>query len=162
MIPPHTRLDDVGDFRLFAGMERDKTSSRNALNFHRKSQISSAQEGPHPLFDPPRWDALVKCPDAVYVKRDFRWYEVLSRVMLEVMREFSPRVEYYSIDEFFFSALPARGQTFDELARSIRDRITARVGVPVTVGRLTVWVLYKNGQAGSGQNTLGVPSITRS
>jgi DNA polymerase V len=45
-------------------------------------------------------------------------------LMLEVMREFSPRVEYYSIDEFFFSALPARGQTFDELARSIRDRIS--------------------------------------
>ncbi len=82
----------------------------------------------------PIWDALVKCPDGVYVKRDFRWYEVLSRLMLEVMREFSPRVEYYSIDECFFSALPARGQTLDELALSIRDRITARVGVPVTVG----------------------------
>ena len=59
----------------------------------------------------PIWDALVKCPDGVYVKRDFRWYEVLSRLMLEVVREWSPRVEYYSIDEFFFAAVPARGQT---------------------------------------------------
>ena len=41
-------------------------------------------------------------PVRVYVKRDSRWYEVLSRLMLEVVREWSPRVEYYSIDEFFF------------------------------------------------------------
>src|SRR3954468_19023175 len=23
----------------------------------------------------PIWEAIVKCPDGVYVKRDFRWYE---------------------------------------------------------------------------------------
>src|SRR6187431_569345 len=31
----------------------------------------------------PIWDALVKCPMGVYIKRDFHWYEVLSRMMLE-------------------------------------------------------------------------------
>jgi DNA polymerase V len=41
----------------------------------------------------PIWDALKLCPDGLYVKRDFRWYEVLSRCMLDVVREFSPRVE---------------------------------------------------------------------
>ena len=49
----------------------------------------------------PIWDALVKCPEGVYVKRDFRWYEVLSRMMLDVVSDLSPKVEYYSIDEFF-------------------------------------------------------------
>jgi DNA polymerase V len=82
----------------------------------------------------PIWDALVKCPAGVYLKRDFRWYEVLSRLMLEVVREWSPRVEYYSIDEFFFTALPAPGQTHQEFAESIRIAIRERVGVPVTVG----------------------------
>ena len=55
----------------------------------------------------PIWEALVKCPTGIYVKRDFRWYEVLSRLMLDVVRDLSPRVEYYSIDEFFFEAAPA-------------------------------------------------------
>jgi nucleotidyltransferase/DNA polymerase involved in DNA repair len=82
----------------------------------------------------PIWEALVKCPAGVYIKRDFRWYEILSRLMLGVVREWSPRVEYYSIDEFFFVAAPARGQTFQDLAVSIRDRTWERVGVPVTVG----------------------------
>jgi DNA polymerase V len=82
----------------------------------------------------PIWDALVKCPKGVYVKRDFRWYEVLSRLMLGVVREWSPRVEYYSIDEFFFAAVPPPGRTFQDLAESIRDEVRERVGVPVTVG----------------------------
>jgi nucleotidyltransferase/DNA polymerase involved in DNA repair len=48
----------------------------------------------------PIWDAVRLCPQAVFVKRDFRWYEVLSRCMLDVVRTFSQRVEFYSIDEF--------------------------------------------------------------
>ncbi len=43
----------------------------------------------------PVWEAKALCPHGVYVKRDFRWYEVLSRRMLDVVRTFSPRVEWY-------------------------------------------------------------------
>ena len=82
----------------------------------------------------PIWEALVKCPTGIYIKRDFRWYEVLSRLMLDVVRELSPRVEYYSIDEFFFQAVADGRQTLQELALAIRDRIWERVRVPVTVG----------------------------
>jgi nucleotidyltransferase/DNA polymerase involved in DNA repair len=81
----------------------------------------------------PIWEARVKCPEGIYVKRDFRWYEVLSRKMLDVVRELSPRVEYYSVDEFFFEALPGRGG-WQETAEALRDVIWRRVGVPVTVG----------------------------
>src|SRR5947209_3285482 len=52
----------------------------------------------------PVWDAVKKCPEGVYAKRDFKWYEVLSRSMLGLVRLASPCVEYYSIDEFFFAA----------------------------------------------------------
>src|SRR3954466_3013518 len=45
----------------------------------------------------PIWEARKKCPEGVYVKRDFRWYEVLSRRMFDVVKEFSPSVEFYSI-----------------------------------------------------------------
>ncbi|MEJ7638624.1 MAG: nucleotidyltransferase [Singulisphaera sp.] len=82
----------------------------------------------------PIWEANAKCPTGVYIKRDFRWYEVLSRMMLEVARDFSPRVEFHSIDEFFFLAVPPKGRTFQETAEAIRDAIWERVRVPVTVG----------------------------
>ncbi len=82
----------------------------------------------------PIWEARVKCPDGIYIKRDFRWYEVLSRCMFDIVRDFSTRVEYYSIDEFFFVAQPARGQSLQDLAEAMRDKIMTNLGVPVTVG----------------------------
>jgi DNA polymerase V len=82
----------------------------------------------------PIWEAIRKSPDGLFLKRDFRWYEVLSRLMLAMAREFSPRVEYYSIDEFFFEAAPPPGLDLQGYAERIRDRIRDAVGVPVTVG----------------------------
>jgi nucleotidyltransferase/DNA polymerase involved in DNA repair len=80
------------------------------------------------------WDAVCLCPDGIYLKRDFRWYEVLSRRMLDVVRAFSPAVEYYSIDEYFVEAVPKRGLSLQGTAEALRDRILEEVGVPVTVG----------------------------
>jgi DNA polymerase V len=78
----------------------------------------------------PIWDAVRKCPEGLYLKRDFRWYEVISREMLSVVREFSPLVEFYSIDEFFLT-VDAEPQPF---ALEIQQAILQRVGVPVTIG----------------------------
>src|SRR5215469_16820975 len=75
----------------------------------------------------PIWEAVKKCPQGIYIKRDFRWYEVLSRAMLEVVRQFSPRVEYYSIDEFFFEAIPLGGASLQATAEALRDRILQTV-----------------------------------
>jgi nucleotidyltransferase/DNA polymerase involved in DNA repair len=82
----------------------------------------------------PIWEARPKCPHGVFLKRDFRWYEVLSRQMLAVVREHFPRVEYYSIDEVFFEAIPLPGLSLQATTEAIRDRVLKAVGVPVTVG----------------------------
>jgi nucleotidyltransferase/DNA polymerase involved in DNA repair len=86
------------------------------------------------------WDAVRACPDGIYIKRDFRWYEMLSRRMLDVVRDLAQsrdrtrKVEYYSIDEFFFEVEPLRGKTLEETARIYRERVWEEVGVSVTVG----------------------------
>jgi DNA polymerase V len=83
----------------------------------------------------PIWDAVKLCPHGVYVKRDFYWYEVLSRQMLAIVGDCSPRVEYYSIDEFFFHAERLRpGESLKTTATHIRDRILRETGLPVTIG----------------------------
>ena len=79
----------------------------------------------------PIWEATKKCPEGVYIKRDFRWYEVISREMLRVMKEHSPQVEYYSIDEFFLTVEARDPQAF---AETIRNWVLEEVGVPVTIG----------------------------
>src|SRR5262249_53227580 len=53
---------------------------------------------------------------------------------LAVVREHSPAVEYYSIDEFFFRVVPPPGEDYRGAAARLPDDIKARVGVPVTVG----------------------------
>ena len=65
--------------------------------------------------------------DAIFVKRDFEWYEVLSRRMLDVLQTVSPTVEYYSIDEMFFDANGVD-------PRPLQQRILRKVGLPVTIG----------------------------
>jgi nucleotidyltransferase/DNA polymerase involved in DNA repair len=82
----------------------------------------------------PIWDAVRLCPQGVYVKRDFRWYEVLSRRMREVVTASSPRVEYYSIDEFFFEVPANDSASLQKMAEALREAVLREVGVPVTVG----------------------------
>lgn len=75
----------------------------------------------------PIWEARPICPNGVYLKRDFEWYELLSRKMLAIVQSLSPRVEFYSIDEFFFVAEP-------EAAQHVQQALIQGVGVPVSVG----------------------------
>jgi nucleotidyltransferase/DNA polymerase involved in DNA repair len=87
----------------------------------------------------PIWDSLKVCPGGVYVKRDFVWYETLSRRMLDVVKQASPRVEYYSIDEMFFLVeWPS-----EERARALQRRMWEEVGIPVSIGMAPTKILAK-------------------
>lgn len=97
----------------------------------------------------PIWDALPLCPEAIFIKRDFQWYEVLSRRIYDVVSRFSPTVEYYSIDEVFFDA---RTMTQDE-ALVLQDRMLRETGVPTSVGIAPSKILAK--LASSSQKPFG-------
>ena len=78
----------------------------------------------------PIWEALPICPDGIYIKRDFTWYETLSRKMLAVVKSTSPLVEYYSIDEMFFRVKRPNAT----VARDLQQQVLTHVGVPVSIG----------------------------
>lgn len=85
----------------------------------------------------PIWEVVPVCPEAIFVKRDFRWYEVLSRKMLDIIKQVSPEVEYYSIDEFFFDAshlVQSFGLDLQSSIVALQNRILLEVGVPVSIG----------------------------
>jgi DNA polymerase V len=81
----------------------------------------------------PIWESKKKCPNGIYVKRDFKWYETVSHRMLDEIKTFSPRVEYYSVDEFFWEGSRAKGQSYQETSKTIRDQIKQSTGLPMTV-----------------------------
>ncbi len=96
----------------------------------------------------PVWDAKRICPDGVFIKRDFRWYEVLGRRLLEMVRAASPEVEFYSIDESFFRAdfLP---QSFSlplhESTYALQQQVKDEIGLPVSIGVAPTRTLAKLG-----------------
>tara|TARA_R110002095_G_scaffold147250_1_gene127384 strand:- start:2788 stop:3930 length:1143 start_codon:yes stop_codon:yes gene_type:complete len=85
----------------------------------------------------PIWEAKKLCPHAVFVKRDFRWYEVISRKLLDLLKTVSPLVEYYSIDEMFFDASEL-ARYFQlplvEATRALQALVQEQIGVPVSIG----------------------------
>jgi nucleotidyltransferase/DNA polymerase involved in DNA repair len=81
----------------------------------------------------PAWQARVKCPDAIFLKRDRDWLGDVSGRMLEVIRALSPTAEYFSVDEMGFEPEPVRGSNL-RTAEEVRARIKERVGVPTTTG----------------------------
>jgi nucleotidyltransferase/DNA polymerase involved in DNA repair len=85
----------------------------------------------------PIWDAVKLCPNGIYVKRDFRWYEAISRRILDATKLVSPHVEYYSIDEMFFDGMhleQVMGQPLLTAARTLQQQILQQIGVPVSMG----------------------------
>lgn len=53
---------------------------------------------------------------------------------MATLADFTPDIEYYSIDEAFLALTPTRQQTLTELGRAIQQRVKRTVGIPVSVG----------------------------
>lgn len=78
-------------------------------------------------------EAIAKCPHAIFVKRDFAWYNALSNRFHAFMRQvISPECEEYSVDECFFVMPPYEDPA--TFAIKVRDQIKKYIGLPVTVG----------------------------
>ncbi|MFC1615661.1 nucleotidyltransferase [Patescibacteria group bacterium] len=90
----------------------------------------------------PIWEAKKLCPDGIYIKRDFRWYGVLSRAMQDVLTRYSDLVEYYSIDESFVDFGSYEGDWLN-LGQKIQNQIQEVVGVPVSIGLSMSRILSK-------------------
>lgn len=80
--------------------------------------------------------ALRKCPDLFLARPDFRLYEQSSKAFMDVVREYAPVVEKYSIDECFadFSGTHRIYPDPVALAHTIKNRIRDELGFTVNIG----------------------------
>ena len=68
---------------------------------------------------------------------NYELYGDLSRRLIEVLREFAPQVEQYSIDEAFIDVTgldKVLKLSYKEIAKQIKKDIETKVGVSVSVG----------------------------
>ena len=89
--------------------------------------------------------ALQKCPDLVIVPSRHHIYEYYSEKFMDILREYSPDVEPYSIDEAFMD-MTGMEQLFGppvSCAHNIKDRIREELKFTVNVGISTNHLLAK-------------------
>lgn len=84
----------------------------------------------------PVTDALKKCPQLTLVPPNYELYEKSSKAFISILRQFSPKVEQYSIDEAYLD-MTGTQKLFGSpviAATTIKDRIYQELGFTVNVG----------------------------
>lgn len=90
-------------------------------------------------------DAKQKCPDLVIADPHYDLYEANSRAFMEILRDFSPVVEQYSIDEAYCDMTEMQALYGSPIAAAylLRDRIYTELGFTVNIGISTNKLLAK-------------------
>ena len=84
----------------------------------------------------PITDALKKCPELVIVPPNFEVYTKYSKAFIDILREYTPDIEQYSIDEAFMDMTGTErlfGKPLD-VAGVIKNRIKNELGFTVNIG----------------------------
>lgn len=89
------------------------------------------------------FSALLKCPELKIVPPRYSVYMKASESMVEILREYSPLIERYSIDECFMDMSHISKAQALEKAHHIRQRIEEELGFTVNIGISTGKLLAK-------------------
>lgn len=84
----------------------------------------------------PLVDARRKCPNLVVVPPNYSMYVEASKAFINILKEYSPNVQQYSIDEAF-ADMTGTSSLFGspvEAANMIKDRIYQELGFTVNIG----------------------------
>ncbi|MGL6219657.1 MAG: DNA polymerase thumb domain-containing protein, partial [Lacrimispora sphenoides] len=90
-------------------------------------------------------EALRKCPDLVLVPPNYNLYQKSSSAFIHILKQYSPIVEQYSIDEAFMDMTGTESLFGDpyQAANDIKERIHKELGFTVNIGVSNNKVLAK-------------------
>ncbi len=77
---------------------------------------------------------LIKKHDIKCFSANFNLYMQLSEQVMSVVRDFSPEVEVYSVDEAFIDMNGLEWKKPEQYLRGLRNRVSIEVGIPVSIG----------------------------
>lgn len=94
----------------------------------------------------PYWEAKKLCPNGIFLEGDFRFYTLVSRRLMSILREWCPKTQVSSIDEAYLDLTGMDqfyGSSFFEVGEMMRKDIQQKLGITVTVGLSVNKVLAK-------------------
>ncbi len=77
------------------------------------------------------------CPDCNFVNSDYEVYHLFSQRLFNIITQFTPEVEKYSVDECFADLTGLRrpyNTSYLGIARQIKEKIESDLGITVSVG----------------------------
>lgn len=94
----------------------------------------------------PLFQAVEKYPECIYIPVNHYAYTKISKRVMAILKDFSPNVQVYSIDEAFvdFTGLTKLyKKNYYELGIELQKRVWEEVNIPVTIGISTSKTLAK-------------------
>ncbi len=82
------------------------------------------------------YEAKKICPDLLIFPPDMEWYKICSKELMNYLKDYSPSIEQFSIDECFidFSGTSYLYKDYIELAYKMKDEIYDKFGFTVNIG----------------------------
>jgi len=99
---------------------------------------------------------LVKKNNVHIFSSNYALYGDISRRVMKVIKEFSDKMEIYSIDEAFISLSFVENQRLNEYGKEIRERILKWTGIPTSIGIANTKTLSKVANYIAKKNKTGV------
>lgn len=88
-----------------------------------------------PMFEPVfKIKEILKANNVTCFSSNYTLYADLSQRVMDTLREFSPLVEEYSIDESFVDLSHYNADEIEQIAHKIKERVHKNTGIPVGVG----------------------------
>ena len=125
-------LGETSDLRDVPSVVAGEKASRHGIILARSTPAKKyGVKTGEPLFQ-----ALQKCPDLVVIPPDYELYVEASRHFVRILRQFSPNVEQYSIDEAWVDMSGTERLWGSPLmaAEQMRQRIWDELGFTVNIG----------------------------
>ena len=94
----------------------------------------------------PLFQAIEKYPECIYIPANHYAYTKISKMVMAILKDFSPNVQIYSIDEAFvdFTGLTKLyKKNYYHLGIELQKRVWEKVNIPVTIGISTSKTLSK-------------------
>lgn len=77
------------------------------------------------------------CPKVVILEGDYQLFSLFSQKMFQILQQYSPIVEEYSVDEGFLDIFGLRRPfhaSYQQIAQKIQTQINQELGLPVSIG----------------------------
>lgn len=94
----------------------------------------------------PYFMAKKEHPKAIYITADHEYYSLVSHLVMSILKDFSPYVQVYSIDEAFVDLTGLTKlykKNYKKLAIYLREKILKEADIPVSIGVSSTKTLAK-------------------